>query len=236
MIVSRRKQFLLTFLTFFVLGAAFKVMVLVEGLTEVRPANAIPPVAGLAFGPVGAIACGLANLAADMFGSFGPSSILGLAANFIAAFLPYRLWHLFSAEPPNLHTGKNILLYLATCLVSALTVSWFLAFGLYTFFGLWIEQIYTYVLFNDFGFSVMFGLPLLIVVTSDDVDLQFRPATRHLILTNHRQLTTPLVLAYTLIMFGIFASVFGWHLSPQSAPWLQGLSALSLVGLLAQIV
>ena len=46
-----------------------------------------------------------------------------------------------------------------------------LGFGLYYFFGPWIETIYTYVLFNNFGFSVALGLPLFIVLTSDSVNL-----------------------------------------------------------------
>jgi len=71
MLLSRKKQLFITFAAFALLGASFKVMVLVEGLTEVRPANAIPPVAGLAFGPIGGLACGLGNLVADLFGSFG---------------------------------------------------------------------------------------------------------------------------------------------------------------------
>jgi len=63
------------------------------------------------------------------------SSILGVVANFIAAFLPWRLWHLFSPELPNLRSLKNIGLFAGICLVSALSVAWFLAFGLYIFFG-----------------------------------------------------------------------------------------------------
>ena len=235
MTISKKKQFFITFAAFFVLGAAFKVMVLVEGLTEVRPVNAIPPVAGLAFGPVGGIACGIANLFADLFGTFAWSSVLGVIANFVAAYLPYRLWHLFSKEPPNLHSKKNILLYLMVCLISAFTVAWFLAFGLYTFFGLWIEQMYTYVFFNNFGFSVMFGMPLLIVLTSDSVSIQCRKRTKHLIFDRFK-IKNPVCAAYTLLMITVFICVFFLHLSPQEAPWMHGLSALSLAGLLCQLI
>ena len=235
MILSKRNQFLITFAAFFVLGAAFKVMVLVEGFTEVRPVNAIPPVAGLAFGPIGAIACGLANLAADLFGSFGWSSSLGVAANFVAAYLPYRLWHLFSPESPNLRSGKNILLFSGICLTSALTVAWFLAFGLYTFFGLWIEEVYTYVFFNNLGFSLLFGLPLLIVLTSDSVSLSLcKPAKP--IIFGRCNIKGPACAAYLLLMLTIFACVFIFHIDPQNAPWLHGLSALSLLGLLCQLI
>ena len=235
MTISKKKQFALTFIAFFVLGAAFKVMVLVEGFTEVRPVNAIPPAAGLAFGPVGGIACGIANLFADLFGSFGWSSILGVIANFVAAVLPYRLWHLFSNEPPNLHSRKNILLYLTICLISAFTVAWFLAFGLYTFFGFWASEIYIYVFFNNFGFSVMFGMPLLIVLTSDSVFLQCKKPFPYLFFSKIK-MKKMVCAAYTLLMLTVFICVFFLKMNPQDAPWLHGLSALSLTGLLCQLV
>ncbi|MCL2003950.1 MAG: QueT transporter family protein [Oscillospiraceae bacterium] len=236
--ISRRKQFFVTFAAFVVLGAAFKVMVLVEGFTEVRPVNAIPPVAGLAFGWVGAIACGIGNLAADLFGGFGWSSVLGVIANFVAAYLPYRLWHLFSNEAPNVRSRKNILLYLLICLISAFTVAWFLSFGLYTFFGLWIAQIYVYVFFNNLGFSVMFGLPLLIILTSDSVSIQCRKRSGHILLGKLLgiKLKKPVCAVYLLLMTVIFVCVFFAGMNPKDASWLHVLSALSLAGLVCQIL
>lgn len=64
----RSKQILLTMVPFAVLGAAFKVMVLIEGVAEVRPANAILMVSGYLFGPFGALGCVAGNLLADCFG------------------------------------------------------------------------------------------------------------------------------------------------------------------------
>jgi energy-coupling factor transport system substrate-specific component len=232
---KRIRQFLTVFAAFVVLGASFKVMVLVEGLTEVRPVNAIPPVAGLISGPIGALACGLGNLIADLFGSFGWSSVLGLFANFLAAYLPYRLWHLFSAEPPNLHSGKNILRYIVICLISAFTTAWFLSFGLYTFFGLWLEEIYTYVFFNNFGFSIGFGMPLLIILTSDSVSINCQKRLPHLIFDRFN-LKAPVGAAYLLLMLTVFICVFFLHLNPQEAPWMHALSAASLIGLICQCI
>jgi energy-coupling factor transport system substrate-specific component len=233
--INKKKQFLITFAAFFVLGASFKVMVLVEGLTEVRPVNAIPPVAGLMFGPIGGIACAIGNLAADLFGGFGWTSVLGVIANFIAAFLPYRLWHLFSIEPPNMRSHKNILLYLFVCLISAFTVAWFLSFGLYTFFGMWVEVIYTYVFFNNFGFSILFGLPLLIVATSDSASVRCAKPEKQYVF-GRLNLKKPFCAAYMLMMITILVCVVFLHMNPQDAPWLHILSVLSLSGLLCQLV
>jgi len=233
--VSRLKQFVIVFLTFFALGASFKVMVLIEGLTEVRPVNAVPPIAGLAFGPIGALACGIGNLFADFFGSLRPSSVLGVIVNFIAAYLPYRLWHLFSDEAPNLHKHKNILLYVVICLVNALTTAWFLSFGIYTFFGSWIEAMYTYVFFNNFGFSVCLGMPLFIVLTSDSVQIECDKCRPYRVLDKFA-VKIPVCASYFLLMAIIFVCVFIMHLSPQEAPWLQILSALSFAGLVVQLI
>ena len=236
--ISRRKQFLVTFAAFVVLGAAFKVMVLVEGFTEVRPVNAIPPVAGLAFGWVGAIACGLGNLVADLFGGFGWSSVLGVAGNFVAAYLPYRLWHLFSNEAPNARSHKNIRLYLMICLISAFTVAWLLSFGLYTFFELWIAEIYVYVFFNNLGFSVMFGLPLLIILTSDSISIKCRERGEHIILGKVLGINMKkrVCAVYLLLMIIIFICVFWGNMNPNDTPGLRMLSVLSLVGLMCQTI
>ena len=156
---------------FLVLGIPFKVMVLVEGFTEVRPVNSLPPIAGMICGPLGALACGVGNMIADLFGTFNGTSVLGFFGNMAAAYLPYRMWHIYSDEQPNLHKNTNILKYVLICFSAALSVSWILGFGLYYFFGTWIEEIYTYVLFNNFGFSVGLGAPLLIMLSSDDVNI-----------------------------------------------------------------
>ena len=105
--LSKPKQFFIVLAAFLVLGIPFKVMVLVEGFTEVRPVNALPPIAGMICGPLGALACGVGNMIADLFGTFNGTSVLGFFGNMAAAYLPYRLWHIYSDEQPNLHKNIN---------------------------------------------------------------------------------------------------------------------------------
>ena len=231
--LSKWKQFLICTAVFAVLGAAFKVMVLVEGFTEVRPVNAVPMLAGLIFGPIGALGCGVGNIIADFFGTFNLTSILGFFANFVAAYLPYKLWHLLKKEEPNVHTWKNIGIYVFLSALSALTAACMLGFGLYYFFGSWIETIYTYVLFNNFGFSVALGLPLFIVLTSDSVNLVCAEAreSRYGWLKGFKK---PALTAYTLLMIVIAAGVFtGWLPGNQTAAFIcNGMSLLLLLYLL----
>lgn len=163
---TRVKQGIGIFLAFVLLGAAFKVMVLVEGFTEVRPVNAIPVAAGLITGPIGGIACGLGNLVADFAGDLSTTSILGVAANFIGAFLPYRLWYLCTKEEPRLNTFQNLGIYCLISFISALAVAFIIGAGLDIFFHIQNPFIYQSVFVNNLTFSILLGMPLFILVTS----------------------------------------------------------------------
>ena len=68
-------------------------IVIVPGITEVRPANVFPMVFGLLFGPAGAWGSAIGNTIGDLFGgTFGPGSIFGFFGNFFLGFIPYKMW------------------------------------------------------------------------------------------------------------------------------------------------
>ena len=68
-------------------------IVLVPGITEVRPANVFPPVFSLLFGPAGAWGAAIGNLIGDIFGgTMGIGSIFGFFGNFLLGFVPYKMW------------------------------------------------------------------------------------------------------------------------------------------------
>ena len=70
----------------------FKGFVLIPGVTEFRPASALPVVMGLLFGPAGAWGSAIGNLIGDFFGSLGVGSLFGFFGNFIFAYVPYKIW------------------------------------------------------------------------------------------------------------------------------------------------
>jgi len=72
----------------------FKVAVpIAPGFTEFRPANVIPIVCSLLFGPAAAWGAAIGNLIGDAFGgTLGPGSFFGFIGNFFYGFLPYKLW------------------------------------------------------------------------------------------------------------------------------------------------
>jgi energy-coupling factor transport system substrate-specific component len=156
-------------LIFIGMAVPFKVMVLIEGFTEVRPVNAVPVVAGLLLGPAGAWGCAFGNLIADLFGTFSSASILGFFGNFIAAYLPYKLWHSISKkETPNVKSFKNVMKYVFISTSAAFATAILLACGLDMFLNLWMPQVFWIIAFNDLGFPLALGLPVFIVLTTHD--------------------------------------------------------------------
>src|SRR5699024_1517366 len=74
----------------------FQSIPLIPGHTSLRVANVLPVALGLLFGPAGAWGAGIGNLIGDMFGTLSPGAVGGFVANFLAAYLPYKLWNAMS--------------------------------------------------------------------------------------------------------------------------------------------
>lgn len=162
----------LCILIFIGMAIPFKVMVLIEGFTEVRPVNAVPVVAGLLLGPAGAWGCAIGNVIADLFGTFSTASILGFFGNFIAAYLPYKLWHYLAKETPNVKSFKNIMIYTLISVSAAFATAILIGCGLDVFLGMWMPQVFWIIALNNLGFPILLGLPVFIVMTSDDSRLK----------------------------------------------------------------
>src|SRR5258706_4199223 len=62
----------------------FKVLPIIPGVTEFRPANAVPVVCSFLFGPAGAWGAALGNLIGDFFGGIGPGDLFGVAGHLIS--------------------------------------------------------------------------------------------------------------------------------------------------------
>src|ERR1700675_2110784 len=78
----------------------FKVLPLIPGVTELRPANAVPVVCSFLFGPAGAWGAAIGNLIGDFFSGIGPGDFFGFAGNFLYGFVPYMGWRaLRDGEP-----------------------------------------------------------------------------------------------------------------------------------------
>jgi energy-coupling factor transport system substrate-specific component len=78
----------------------FKVAPIIPGVTELRPANALPVVCSFLFGPAGAWGAAFGNLIGDFFGGLGPGDLFGFAGNLLFGLVPYSVWQAVTDAPP----------------------------------------------------------------------------------------------------------------------------------------
>jgi energy-coupling factor transport system substrate-specific component len=143
-------------------------IVIVPGITEVRPANVFPPVFGLLFGPAGAWGSAIGNLIGDIFGgSLGVGSIFGFFGNFFLGFVPYKMWGatfgLVKKDDmaPKMNSWQKILAFEIVALVGsaacAIIIAWYLDLaGMIPFAFLAIT-----ITVNNFAAAVILG-PILV--------------------------------------------------------------------------
>lgn len=77
----------------------FKPIPIIPGVTELRPANSIPPMASFLFGPAAAWGIAIGNLIGDFFGTLGPVTVFGFVGNFLLGWIPYRMWRALAGTP-----------------------------------------------------------------------------------------------------------------------------------------
>lgn len=78
----------------------FKVLPLIPGVTEFRPANAVPVVCSFLFGPAAAWGAAIGNVIGDFFGGMGPGDLFGFAGNFLYGLIPYKAWRALTDADP----------------------------------------------------------------------------------------------------------------------------------------
>lgn len=141
----------------------FKLFPLIPGVTEIRPANAVPIVCSMLFGPAGAWGSAIGNLVGDFFGTLSPMSLFGFAGNFLYGFAPYALWRaMFGPVAPERgrwsHRFGLALVILAASAICALVIAWGSETGLgflpFAYLG-------TIIFFNNFVVSLVLAPPLL---------------------------------------------------------------------------
>jgi energy-coupling factor transport system substrate-specific component len=98
----------------------FKVVPLIPGVTELRPANAIPVVCSFLFGPAAGWGSAIGNMIGDFFGGVGPGDIFGFFANLLYGYIPYKAWNVIArGESPITRSPGAIAKYIAACLAAS---------------------------------------------------------------------------------------------------------------------
>jgi energy-coupling factor transport system substrate-specific component len=98
----------------------FKVVPLIPGVTELRPANAIPVVCSFLFGPAAAWGAAIGNMIGDFFGGVGPADIFGFFANIVYGYVPYKVWQVLArGQAPVIRSPATALKYVVACLLAS---------------------------------------------------------------------------------------------------------------------
>ena len=106
----------------------FKVLPLIPGVTEFRPANAVPVVCSFLFGPAAAFGSAIGNLIGDLFAGIGPGDLFGFGGNFLYGLIPYRAWRAVTRRDPAPQTAGDWVTFLGIVFIAAggcaLVVGW----------------------------------------------------------------------------------------------------------------
>src|SRR5215472_13499709 len=98
----------------------FKVVPLIPGVTELRPANAIPVVCSFMFGPAAAWGAAIGNMIGDFFGGVGPADFFGFFANIVYGYVPYKVWQVLAkGQDPVIRSPATALKFFAACLLAS---------------------------------------------------------------------------------------------------------------------
>jgi energy-coupling factor transport system substrate-specific component len=108
----------------------FKVVPLIPGVTELRPANAIPIVCSFLFGPAAAWGSAIGNMIGDFFGGVSPGDIFGFFANLVYGWAPYKMWEVIGGnESPIARSPLGIAKYVLACLCASILCADLVGFG-----------------------------------------------------------------------------------------------------------
>lgn len=170
--VFRKKEawghMLLSAVVFFAIALPFRsLFTLLPGVTEIRPANMVPLVFGIQFGPAAAWGIAVGNLISDILsGSSAFVCITGFIANFFYTYIPYKLWYTLRLgkepiHPVRLNTVLEIIKYILVVLIDSFitTVSLSLVFEAAGFQS--FSSSFPLLFFNNFDFAIILGIPVL---------------------------------------------------------------------------
>ena len=139
---------------------------LIPGFAELRPANAIPIVTSLLFGPAAAWGAGFGNIIGDCFGTLGPASVFGFLGNFFLGYVPYVLWGnmgpLSSGQPPMVKSWRQGLEFGIICVVASGVCAGIIGWGVELLGLLPFSILAPAIFFNNMVMGFLLAPPLLL--------------------------------------------------------------------------
>ena len=142
----------------------FKPIPIIPGFTEVRPANVLPIISSLMFGPAAAWGSAFGNLIGDFFGTLGLGSIFGFMGNFLYGFIPYKVWGILSKEDPTIKSSRGLLKYLFVVFLSSSICGVFIGWGVDLLGLVPFSALANIITINNFLVASILGPFLLIIL------------------------------------------------------------------------
>jgi energy-coupling factor transport system substrate-specific component len=199
----------------------FKVMPIIPGVTEFRPANAVPVICSLLFGPAAAWGSAIGNLIGDLFGGIGPGDMFGFAGNFLYGLVPYRAWEALGGGDPTPHSLGEWLRLLFVVLLAAAACALVVGWGLNTLGFVPFPVLANVVLWNNLVAAGVLG-PLTLRV------LYPRVKSGGLLYTDLMQRRTRRAQNRSVLLAAASALTFGGHVAGNliyagywTPPWVQ---------------
>jgi energy-coupling factor transport system substrate-specific component len=108
----------------------FKVVPIIPGVTELRPANAIPVVCSFLFGPAAAWGSAIGNMIGDFFGGVGPGDVFGFVANLMYGYIPYKAWSIVAPGTDPIGRSPTVIArYVFVCLCASVLCADYVGWG-----------------------------------------------------------------------------------------------------------
>jgi len=222
----------------------FKIVPLIPGITEFRPANAVPVVCSFLFGPAAAWGAAFGNVIGDFFGGLGPGDLFGFVGNLLYGMVPYKVWEALTDRAPVPGGVPETIGLVAVIGLAALLCATVIGWGLN-----WIgfhpfKVLASIVLLNNLVVALALG-PLLLAVLYPRV-ARARLLYRDLLGPRPPRSRVQTLVGVSLVVAGTCGAFAAGQLIstgrwlPPWAPWetvgLQGAVGVGLLPLLAVVV
>jgi len=142
----------------------FKAFVIIPGFTEVRPANAIPIVCSLLFGPAAAWGAAIGNLVGDFFGTLTLGSLFGFIGNFFYGWIPFLVWRAIVGKDAQLSGARQVVAFIAGTLLSSFICAAIIAPGVQAIGGPPVKILGPAIFLNNAVVGLSLGAVLLLAL------------------------------------------------------------------------
>lgn len=169
MIMRSIRRFFVLLAVYLIVAIPFKAMNLIPGFTDVRPVQALGPLYGIFFGPLGCLVAACGNLVADAVdGALRWTSIAGFASNFFGPLLVWLYWTRVSRTPFSLRTPRDMLKYCLVIVAMAIVEDAILAPAVALVYPEVDIRFFAAAVFgNTAGFPIAIGIPLSILLQEE---------------------------------------------------------------------